>query len=113
VPYFFSLFFSSSGQRKKATAILASSLPASNIYSVKTFEGCCMPDTGHERGNTFNRTFIISMVIAAIGASIIIGLLYGCMRQANPKLPRQKQSTGIVLFLSGALLAPPYSAATP
>jgi hypothetical protein len=72
-----------------------------------------MPDTGQERGNTFNRTFIISMVVAAIGASMIIALLYGCMRQANPKLPREKQSPGMVLLVSGVSPAPLYSAATP
>ncbi len=70
------------------------------------------PATRQERGKQFNRTLIISAIIAAIGATLIVTLLYGCMRAANPKLPRQP-STGILLFVSQSSRPLNYSAATP
>ena len=69
-----------------------------------------MPDTGQEKGKYFYRTFLIAAVLAAIGATIVIGMLYGCERQANPKQPRQP-STGIALVVSNS--SKNHSAASP
>jgi hypothetical protein len=62
-----------------------------------------MPDTGQEKGKYFYRTFLIAAVVAIIGASIIVGMLYGCEREANPKRPRQP-STGMALVASRSSL---------
>ena len=51
----------------------------------------------------FYRTFLIAAVVAIIGATIIIGMLYGCEREANPKRPRQP-STGMALVTSSSSL---------
>jgi len=62
-----------------------------------------MPDTAQEKGKYFYRTFLIAAVVAIIGATIIIGMLYGCEREANPKPPRQP-STGMALVASRSSL---------
>jgi hypothetical protein len=69
-----------------------------------------MPDTGQEKGKYFYRTFLIAAVVAAIGATIIIGMLYGCERGATPKGPRQP-STGMALIVSRSSPGP--QASTP
>jgi len=58
-----------------------------------------MPDTA----KYFYRTFLIAAVVAIIGATIVIGMLYGCEREANPKRPRQP-STGMALVTSSSSL---------
>ncbi|HET9791933.1 MAG TPA: hypothetical protein VFR08_11560 [Candidatus Angelobacter sp.] len=62
-----------------------------------------MPDTAQEKGKSFYRIFLIAAVVAIIGATIIIGMLYGCEREANPKPPRQP-STGMALGASRSSL---------
>jgi hypothetical protein len=62
-----------------------------------------MPDNGQEKGKYFYRTFLIAAVVAIIGASIIVGMLYGCEREANPKRPRQPP-TGMALVASRSSL---------
>jgi hypothetical protein len=62
-----------------------------------------MPDTAQEKEKYFYRTFLIAAVVAIIGATIVIGMLYGCEREATPKRPRQP-STGMALFASRSSL---------